>query len=299
MKYNNHNLCLLVTLLAGCLSLGWIDPLADKVREGNRLYQAGKYDEALGQYVDAQLNAHASPQLDFNTADAQYKRGKFDDAARLFGKVLKSDDAAMKAKSCFNMGNTLYRQNKMEDALEYYKKTLDYVDGVAPGSNEFETLKHDAQYNYEYVKKKIKEQEQKQQQQKNQKDKNQEDQQQKEDPNKKDDKPDQEKGENKDPEKENQDSPKNDEQRQRPENKPETGEDHKDEKQEQPENDRQKNQRQDQPQGQQAPQHQEKQQMSREEAERLLEALNQSEKEARATIKDAHRAQHKPVEKDW
>ncbi len=293
MKYNNHNLCLLFVLFAGCLSLGWIDPLADKVREGNRLYQAGKYDEALGQYVDAQLNAPASPQLDFNTADVQYKRGKFDAAARLFGKVLKSDDAAMKAKSCFNMGNTLYRQGKMEDALEHYKKTLDYVDGVAPGSNEFETLKHDAQYNYEYVKKKMKEQEQKQQ------DKNKEDQQQKEDPNKKDDKPDQEKGENKDPEKENQDSPKNDEQRQKPENKPETGEDHKDEKQEQPENDRQKNQRQDQPQGQQPPQHQEKQQMSREEAERLLEALNQSEKEARATIKDAHRAQHRPVEKDW
>ena len=40
-------------------------------------------------------------------------------------------------------------------------------------------------------------------------------------------------------------------------------------------------------------------QMSKEEAERLLDALNQSEKEARAMVRDKQHFQHKSVEKDW
>src|SRR3989338_5192089 len=273
-----------LTLLLGWSFIGWIDPLADKIREGNQLYHDGNYDGALDKYVNAQIDSPEIPQLDFNIADVQYKRGKHSEAAQLFEKVLKSDDVEMKAKSSFNLGNTLYRQGKMKEALECYKKTVDYINEAAPTTSELDALKNDAKYNYEYVEKKMKEQQQKQQNQ------DQKDQQQKEDQDKKDEQSGEKKGEDK----EKQESQK-DKQQPAPENTQEKNENKKDEKHSQSDKDKQK----DQPGEQQQQRPQEMKQMSKEEAERLLDALNQLEKEARAMVRDTQHFQHKSVEKDW
>ena len=80
----------LLVLLLSWSSIGWIDPLADKIREGNQLYQDGNYDGALDKYVNAQIDSPKIPQLDFNIADVQYKRGKYNEASQLFEKDRKS-----------------------------------------------------------------------------------------------------------------------------------------------------------------------------------------------------------------
>lgn len=282
--FKHRLLSFFLTLLLGWLSIGWIDPLADKIREGNQLYQDGNYDGALDKYVNAQIDSPKTPQLDFNIADVQYKRGKYNEASQLFEKVIKSDDIGMKAKSGFNLGNTMYRQGKMKEALECYKKTVDYINETASASTELDALKNDAKYNYEYVEKKMKEQQQKQQNQ------DQKDQQQKEDQDKKDEQSDENKGEDKEKQ-----EPQKDKQQPTPEDTQEKNEDKKDENQSGSDNDKQK----DQPEGQQQQRPQEMKQMSKEEAERLLDALNQSEKEARAMVRDTQQNQHKSVEKDW
>ncbi len=273
-----------LALLLGWSSIGWIDPLADKIREGNQLYLDGNYDGALDEYVNAQIDSPKIPQLDFNIADVQYKRGKYSEAAQLFEKVIKSDASVMKAKSSFNMGNTMYRQGKMKEALECYKKTVDCINETISTAEELDALKNDAKYNYEFVDKKMKEQQQKQQNQ------DQKDKQQKEDQDKKD----KQSGENKGEDKEKQ-KPQQDKQPPAPENKQEKNENEKDKNHGQSDKDKQK----DQPQEQQQQRPQEMKQMSKEEAERLLDALNQSEKEARAMVRDTQHSQHKSVEKDW
>src|SRR3972149_2947095 len=255
---------LFVVLFFSCTLLGWIDPLADKIREGNMLYNKGKYDEALERYVTAQVDSQGMPELDFNIANVQYKRDKYDEALQLFEKGIKSENPEMRVKACFNLGNTLYRQNKMKEALDCYKKVIDYVEEIEnKDTKNLETLKNDARYNHEFIEKKMKEQEQQQQSQ------NQKDQQQKEE-SKKDDKQSEEANQ---------------------ENK-----DRRDESTNQTEEDKQKNQPLDQQKQLQA---QGQRQMSREEAERLLNALNQSEKQSRGMVNDKQRVQHKPVEKDW
>ena len=283
-KTKGYKLSFSIVLLLSWSSLGWIDPLADKIREGNQLYQDGNYDGALDKYVNAQIDSPEIPQLDFNIADVQYKRSKYNEASQLFEKVIKSDDIGMKAKSSFNLGNTLYRQGKMKEALECYKKTVDYINETAPASTELDALKNDAKYNYEYIEKKMKEQQQKQQNQ------DQKDQQQKEDQDKKDEQSGEKKGEDK----EKQESQK-DKQQPTQENTQEKNENKEDKNLSQSDNDKQK----DQPEEQQQRQPQEMKQMSKEEAERLLDALNQSEKEARAMVRDTQHFQHKSVEKDW
>lgn len=280
----NCTLIFPLALLLGWASIGWIDPLADKVREGNLLYNNGKYDEALDKYVNAQINSSNMPQLDFNIADTQYKRGKYIEAAQTFEKVIRYDDAIMKANSSYNLGNAMYRQGKMKEALECYKKTIDFIDEAGPrDGSELNMLKNDAKFNYEYVDKKMKEQEQKQQNQE------QKDQQQKEEPEKDDNQSDEKQGEDK--EKQEQQDKKQPE----PEDTQEKNENKKDAHGNQSEKDNQKEQ----PFEQQMPQPQDQKQMSKEEAERLLNALNHSEKEARARIRDTQRPRYRSLEKDW
>ena len=51
--------------------------------------------------MNAQIDSREIPQLDFNIADVQYKRGKYNEASQLFEKVIKSDDIGMKGKIRF------------------------------------------------------------------------------------------------------------------------------------------------------------------------------------------------------
>lgn len=269
-------------------SLGWIDPLADKVREGNQLYHKGAYEDALDKYVDAQVHAPQVSQLDFNIADTQYQRKKYDEAARLFEKIVQSDDPEMQAKASFNMGNTLYRQGKMKEAMECYKKAVDFTDELEyKGDEAMNSLKNDARYNYEYVERKMKEDERKQQEQ------NQKENEQKQDT--RDKKEDQHQKEDKDEEKEK-NEPQNDKQEPGQKNIQKNDDDAREDKQDQSDKDKEKDQHAEQPQPMQ-PQGQ--RQMSKEEAERFLDALNHAEKETRQMLKDKQRLQHKSVEKDW
>jgi len=275
---------LFVVLFFSCTLLGWIDPLADKIREGNILYNKGKYDEALERYVTAQVDSQGMPELDFNIANVQYKRDKYDEALQLFEKGIKSENPEMRVKACFNLGNTLYRQNKMKEALDCYKKVIDYVEEIEnKDTKNLETLKNDARYNHEFIEKKMQEQEQQQQSQ------NQKDQQQKEESKKDDKQSEENKGEDK------QESQKDKKQSE----SEETGQENKDRRDKatnQTEEGKQENQPLDQQKQLQA--HGQRQ-MSREEAERLLNALNQSEKQSRGMVSDKQRVQHKSVEKDW
>lgn len=279
-KKNHYDiLCLFLSLFLGFLSVGWIDPLADKVRKGNLFYHDGKYDDALDNYINVQINSADKPQLDFNIGNTQYKRGRYNEAAQSFEKVMKSNDPKLKAKSNFNMGNALYRQGKLEEALEYYKKTVDFIEEIEPSNDhKIDMLKNDAKFNYEFVDKKLKEEQNQGQDQENQ--------QQKDEDQKNDD------------EQSEEDKEQQEQQGYKEPPEPDTRET--DEKEDEyPDQSQKKDEQEGQPSEQQPQQSQEPRQMSKEEAERLLDALNRSEKEVRAQKRDAQHPQHRSVEKDW
>lgn len=285
-------------IVSGWLFLGWIDPFADQVRQGNELYNNGNYDGALDKYLNAQVNSPDDPQLSFNVADTQYKRGKYDEALQAFEKTMKSGNLEMQAKSSFNIGNTLYKQGKMNEALDWYKRTVDVVDEIAPEKgSELDQLKNDAKYNYEFVEKKLEEKEQQQQQgEEKEQEKEQEQQQNEQEQQNNQDKDDDQSGENKEEEENKQQEP--EEENKRSENKQK--DDLNKEKEQQPHPNEDQMQNQPPPQQQDTQSQQERpHQMSKEEAERILDALNQSEKEARNINREKKRQPHRSVEKDW
>src|SRR5215469_9296875 len=173
-------------VLLATMSVGWLDPHG-RAREGNRLYDAGKFDDAAEQYNQALVDNPDSPGLHLSLGDARYKAGKYDDAGRAFEHVPPSpDDAKRTAHGAYNLGNTRFRQGEALQSSDPQKSMQLWTDALADYRRALgaDPDDQDAKFNHELVerrlaalKKKLEEQ-QKQQQDKQQKDKQQQEKQQ-------------------------------------------------------------------------------------------------------------------------
>src|SRR5262245_16259263 len=138
--------------------VGWLDPPGDRAAEGNRLYDAGKYDEAASKYGEGLVDLPASPLLQFNLATALYKQGKYDESIGALTKAAASGEPQWLARANYNMGNAYYRLGanaessdpqtaikNYEESLACYKRSMvaDAADGDAKFNHEFVSLKLD------------------------------------------------------------------------------------------------------------------------------------------------------------
>jgi len=305
----------IVILTLSLSFVGWIDPSYDKTKEGNALYKEGKYDEAISKYIDARLEKPDSPALDFNIADAQYKNEKFDEAKGAFETVIKkTKDIELKSKANFNIGNTLYRQGKLEEALDSYKHAIELTDELVDTdkmNKEIEDLRENSKYNHEFVEKKI--EEMKKEQKERQEEEKKEEEEKKKEQEKKEQEQQQGQGDDKEDEQEKRDDnqqpeddkggKKNKEQKENEQKKPnqeDKKEEEKDENQNQqkPEEGKEDQAKEDQAKKEQGQmKNQPDNKMTKEEAERLLEALQQSEKNNKIKIKPE--PGRSMIEKDW
>ncbi|MFQ6091108.1 MAG: tetratricopeptide repeat protein [bacterium] len=136
------------------LSSTFGDEVVKKNRKGIELFNEGQYDEALGAYRDAQLEAPESPELHFNIGNTLYKQKKYEQAQEEYMKALSTEDALLQSQIFYNIGNSQYRLNKLVESIDSYKKSLE----INPDDM-------DAKYNLEFVRNKLKEMAQQQQQQ--------------------------------------------------------------------------------------------------------------------------------------
>ena len=269
MRIFSTKLRIFIIPLACTLLIGWIDPATDKNEEGRQLYNEGKYGDAISKFTDAQLHLPESDSLNFNIANTHYKVGKLPEAEKSYKGVLDSKDAALKAKANYNLGNTMYKQGKFNEALDFYKKAIKLAE-KEPGviDDERKGIREDAKYNYEFVQKKM--EDMKKEQQERQEQKEQEEQQQEE----KD--PDQQEQQKQQQQKEDQE-------------KQDKGDKGGQERKSQPEKE-----------NEEAPlQPYEKKEMTKEEAERILDALKQSEQSARDIQEKEDNSAQFMIEKNW
>ena len=142
-----------------------------QVEEGNRLYEEGRFDEAHQKYLEALLEDPESPLIRFNDGNALYQSQDFQRAMERFQEALQSEDPAVQNPAWYNLGNALFRQQQLQESLEAYKRAL--------RANPADI---DAKHNLERVLEQLQEQEQEQQgegdesQEEEQQDQNQQDQ---------------------------------------------------------------------------------------------------------------------------
>ena len=258
--------------LACLFLIGWIDPAADKNEEGRQHYDEGEYGEAISKFTDAQLHLPESDSLDFNIANTHYKVGKLPEAEKSYKGVLDSKDVTLKAKANYNMGNTMYKQGKFNEALDFYKKAIKLTEKKSDvNGDEIKGVREDAKYNYEFVQKKMEEMKEEQQEREE-----------KEEQEKQDD---QKQGEE---QKEKQEEENPDQQQQEKE------------QEEQDKSNKGKQENEPPPENEKSPsQPYEKKEMTKEEAERILDALRQSERSARDMQEKEEESAPFMIEKNW
>ncbi|MBI9037473.1 MAG: tetratricopeptide repeat protein [Bacteroidales bacterium] len=248
------------------------------IREGNKLYDEKKFPEAEIEYRKSLEVAPKSFKGNFNLADALYEQKNYEEALKMFNEIASQKTSKnVKAEAYHNLGNTFLDMQELEKSIEAYKNAL------RNNPNDKET-----KYNLEYAKQLLKKQQQQQQQQDQNKDNKDQEDKDKKDENK--DKQDQNKDENK--------QDQNKDQQDKNEDKKDENKDKQNQDQQKQDQDKKDQQKQDQQKQQQQPQPKE---ISKKDAERMLQALKNGEKETLEKLKKAKvaKAQRVKIEKDW
>lgn len=95
------------------------------VRQGNRHYQAGKFDEAELSYRQSLQQNPQNLKGMFNLGNSLYRQGRFDEAAELFqGLSQVAPDDNQKAFAFHNLGNSFLQSQKYAESVEAYKNSL-------------------------------------------------------------------------------------------------------------------------------------------------------------------------------
>jgi len=243
-----------------------------EVKEGNLLYNKEKFDEALEKYEDAFIKMPDSDVVNFDLGTALYKTEGYKTAAGHFEKALVSGDESLEQKASYNIGNAKYKYgigkeeedlksaiNLLEESLRHYERAM-----------ELDEKDEDAKHNYEFVKKELERLKKKQEQQ-----------------------PQQEQGKNKEKDEQKQDQQAGQKGKDKKKKK-EPEEEKKEQEQEQQDQEEQEQEQQDQQQ-----QEQPLDEMTKEEAEMLLESYKHEE-EPKGLYKKKKPTRGLPdVLKDW
>jgi len=100
--------------------------LEGSLREGNRRYNDGKFDEALELYGAASGKKPADPRPVFNAGTALFRLERDSDSAAAFDAVAQRREVprALRADALYNMGNTRLHAEDYAGAADAYRRAL-------------------------------------------------------------------------------------------------------------------------------------------------------------------------------
>jgi tetratricopeptide (TPR) repeat protein len=125
------------------------------LREGNRDYRGGKFNDSELNYLRATELPKSTPDSWFSLGNSVYKQERFDDAAATYQRNASMyDDNLKKSNSFYNLGNAFLGAKKIEQSIDAYKNSL----RLNPGNME-------AKYNLAYAQDMLQQQQEQEQEQ--------------------------------------------------------------------------------------------------------------------------------------
>ena len=242
-----------------------------ETRKGNREYRAERYDKAEMNYRRALHDDSTSYRAHYNLGNSLYRQKKYQEAAQHFEQAIQQQNLDDKTRSriLHNKGNSnlkagLEKENRAEGMDQFKQAVNDYQEAL-----KLDPKNDNTRYNLSYALKMLQQAQQQQQQQQQQGNNGQD---------------------NKDQQNKQGDKGKNDQQNQQDQNK-----DNQQNNQQNQSKDQQNNQDK-----QQQKQQQRKQQQKKQDADRLLEAVKNNEKNTmKENAKKLDVASPGRIEKDW
>jgi Ca-activated chloride channel family protein len=115
---------LLFVLAALCAGPSALAGVGADMREGNKLVDRGRYDEALRKYQEALVREPDNVKIHYNIARALYKAGKYPEAVSEYQLCMLTKDAKLQARTMYNIGNCQFRQQRLDAAIAAYTASL-------------------------------------------------------------------------------------------------------------------------------------------------------------------------------
>lgn len=150
-------LLFIVAVLLQCgEAFGQAHPERRHIRSGNKTYEQQDYAGAEERYRTALERVPGSYEAAFNLSDALYRQQKYDEAAQVLGQLAEREDLtpAQRARVMHNLGNVRFSQQQLQEAADCYKESL------RARPDDLET-----KYNLAYVQQLLQQQQQQQQNQ--------------------------------------------------------------------------------------------------------------------------------------
>jgi Ca-activated chloride channel family protein len=158
MRKNN---VLIYSLVSGMLiaSDGYCQPLRSRIQDATKLYEEGQYESALSAYMDIELEHPGEPVLDFNIGNTYYQQQRYDEAIEKYEQAILNADPKLKSQAYFNIGNSTYQKalqseqaNKLDEAIQNMRAGIEQYKQAFKANPEDLDIK----YNIEFVEREIK-----------------------------------------------------------------------------------------------------------------------------------------------
>jgi len=115
------------TWLIACLLLQvvqfWGPSINKKNKEGAKLYEEGKLDDALVAFTQAQEESPDASEIQYNIANISYRKEEMDKALDGYRAAQNGSDEVQR-RAHFNTGNVFHKGGKFPDAVAAYKEAL-------------------------------------------------------------------------------------------------------------------------------------------------------------------------------
>ena len=102
----------------------WADSVASRNKEGNRLFEQGKFQEAEKAYLDAQAQSPGRPELLYNLGNSLIKQKKYDQALQSLRQATSKAAKPLEASSWYNIGDALFEMADFKNAAQAFIQAL-------------------------------------------------------------------------------------------------------------------------------------------------------------------------------
>ena len=118
-------LALGLLLPSGARAVGLLEKEHPLVQQGRQAFEAGRYEDALSAFEQAKKERPNDPAVEFNRGDALMKLGRYDEAQKAFQQVAEANgQPELRQKATYNLGNVHAMTGNTREALKAYRRAL-------------------------------------------------------------------------------------------------------------------------------------------------------------------------------